>query len=562
MTTYKQAEKEKSRELIWNHAVESITAQRNRNRILNATYMEHLWLYCQQQLNEKLDIETFVQWKEYADICYGKKTPEELKVAFFCGNEPENDVRHLLRLGVRIENIYAFECDKQAFRDAVSSLHNSYPLLKIYRGKIEDYAELQNTKFDIVYLDFTGTMLKEYKTVAKILDLNTLSDMSILAINTTYPDETDDNINFLANFFYNDKFFEQSVLTGEEPVRQEGDSWFYRVEGCDAYNIGSIDEMTEYVRNNFQYAYSAFQTAFILDYANKHKTCYEVFKKSILSNRLIKENELKKIGDFIKLYHLPLEQECFESGLRLSSTQFIKDGFIEKTENGGRVSRLDALKITEVFLQSPYRHSFTDYSKITQSIDEKDEEKLDDAYEDVDLKKILTEEVSGVIDNLDKWFHGKYHFCDTPMEHLWLELILNQFGHPYHTNVGNHRRYSYKAKTRRMCIDVVTLDKCRALYDWIPMLEYFIHDMQNVNRQMITRMCMDAIDKQLLHIVEDSYYGAALVGINEYDWSKNKVLPNRIEIKVSSKTVEFLPSMCKCIHSISRFCKNIFKINL
>ena len=88
----------------------------------------------------------------------------------------------------------------------------------------------------------------------------------------------------------------------------------------------------------------------------------------------------------------------------------------------------------------------------------------------------------------------------TYMEHLWLELILNQFGHPYHTNVGNHRRYSYKAKTRRMCIDVVTLDKCRALYDWIPMLEYFIHDMQNVNRQMITRMCMDAIDKQLLHI--------------------------------------------------------------
>ena len=58
MVTYKQAEKEKSRELIWNHAVESITTQRNNNRILNATYMEHLWLYCQQQLNEKLDIET------------------------------------------------------------------------------------------------------------------------------------------------------------------------------------------------------------------------------------------------------------------------------------------------------------------------------------------------------------------------------------------------------------------------------------------------------------------------------------------------------------------------
>jgi len=30
------------------------------------------------------------------------------------------------------------------------------------------------------------------------------------------------------------------------------------------------------------------------------------------------------------------------------------------------------------------------------------------------------------------------------------------------------------------------LDKCPALYDWVPMLEYFIHDMQDNNRQMIT----------------------------------------------------------------------------
>lgn len=69
MTTYKQPVKERSRELIWNHAVKSLTSLRNNNRILNVSYMEHLWLYCQQQLGEKLDIETFVKWKEFADIC-------------------------------------------------------------------------------------------------------------------------------------------------------------------------------------------------------------------------------------------------------------------------------------------------------------------------------------------------------------------------------------------------------------------------------------------------------------------------------------------------------------
>lgn len=533
MTTYKQPEKEKSRELIWSHAVESITSKRYDNRILNATYMEHLWLYCQQQLNEKLDIEAFVRWKEYADICYGERRPEELKVAFFCGNEPDNDVKHLLQLGIRIENIYAFECDNNSFKEAVKSLHNSYPLLKIYRGKIEDYAELQNVKFDIIYLDFTGSLLKEYKTVVRILDLNALSEMSILAVNTTYPDPTKDNIRFLSNFFYNDTFFEMSVLDGKDPIRENGDTWFYRIEGCDAMNIGSMEEMANYIRENFDYAYSAFQFAFILDYSNRYKPFYEVFKKSMLSNRLIKGGFLQNIKDFNTTYHHPLKQEYFEDGQRLTSSQFIADNFIEKTENGGRISRLDALRVAEVFLQTPYKHFITDYSKLQEEEKQNDFDSGEMANEDtieIDFKQILTDEVREVIEHLDKWFHGKYRFCDLPMEHLWLELLLYQFGHPYHTNVGNHKRYSYRAKTRRMCIDIFTLDKCRALYDWMPMLEYFIHDMQDNNRQMITRMCIDAIDKQLLHIVDEIYYGAALVGINEFDWSKNFVLPKRVEL--------------------------------
>lgn len=533
MTTYKQPEKEKSRELIWSHAVESITSKRYDNRILNATYMEHLWLYCQQQLNEKLDIEAFVRWKEYADICYGERRPEELKVAFFCGNEPDNDVKHLLQLGIRIENIYAFECDNNSFKEAVKSLHNSYPLLKIYHGKIEDYAELQNVKFDIIYLDFTGSLLKEYKTVVKILDLNALSEMSILAVNTTYPDPTEDNIRFLSNFFYNDTFFEMSVLDGKDPIRENGDTWFYRIEGCDAMNIGSMEEMANYIRENFDYAYSAFQSAFILDYSNRYKPFYEVFKKSMLSNRLIKGGFLQNIKDFNTTYHHPLKQEYFGDGQRLASSQFIADNFIEKTENGGRISRLDALRVAEVFLQTPYKHFITDYSKLQEEEKQNDFDSGEMANEDtieIDFKQILTDEVREVIEHLDKWFHGKYRFCDLPMEHLWLELLLYQFGHPYHTNVGNHKRYSYRAKIRRMCIDIFTLDKCRALYDWMPMLEYFIHDMQDNNRQMITRMCIDAIDKQLLHIVDEIYYGAALVGINEFDWSKNFVLPKRVEL--------------------------------
>ena len=359
-------------------------------------------------------------------------------------------------------------------------------------------------------------------------------EMFLKVLRKNYPDKTEENVMCLANFFYNDTFFEESVLSGKEVDRQEEDTWFYRVEGCDTYNINSIEEMVDFVENNFEYAYSAFQTAFILDYANRFKPYYEVFRKTVLSNRLIRCQELVKLSSFMDKYHLPLEQEYMEDGQRLSSSQLGDDGFIEKNENSSRVSRLDAIKIAEVFLQTPYNHSYSDYSGILEwsKMGECVEMPCEDVVE-IDFKELLTDEVKSVIDNLDNWFLGKGCFCDVPMEHLWLELILNQFGHPYHTNVDNHKRYSYRAKTRRMCVDIFTLDKCRALYDWIPMLEYFIHDMQDVNRHMITRMCIDNIGKHLLHIVDESYFGAALVGINELDWSKNKVLPKRIELIVN-----------------------------
>lgn len=338
MTTYKQPVKELSRKIIWEHAVESLTSKRYENRILNSSYMENLWLYCQQQLNEHLDINTFVEWKKFADICYENKKPESLKVAFFCGNEPENDVRHLVRLGIRIENIYAFESDKTSFKQAVESLHNTFPLLKIYKEKIENYAELQNTKFDIIYLDFTGSLFKEYKTIIKLLDLNALTDMSILAINTTYPDKTEENINFLCNFFYNETFFERSIIDGYETERDKEDTWFYRVESCDVEGI-DMDMLYNLVESNFEYAYSVFQTAFLVDYANRHKVSYEIFKQDMLANRLIKNNTIKRLNEF----HDVLLQEYFEDGQRLPSQQYDVVDFMEFMKKTKMVQKYQGL---------------------------------------------------------------------------------------------------------------------------------------------------------------------------------------------------------------------------
>ena len=82
-----------------------------------------------------------------------------------------------------------------------------------------------------------------------------------------------------------------------------------------------------------------------------------------------------------------------------------------------------------------------------------------------------------------------------------------------------------------MCIDAFTFDKCRMLYDTLPLVEYLGSETGNPTSQMIVRMAMDAIDKHSLRILYDLYFGSALIGIGDEKWSYNKMLPNRIELK-------------------------------
>ena len=117
--TYKQEVKAKSRREIWSHAVSSLTSKRNESRILNRVYLTKLEGFVEHTLGRELDKEKTSAFYDYVDRTYGSKSPDELKVAFFCGPEPENDVEVLLSLGVKSENMHAFECANVDFKQAV-----------------------------------------------------------------------------------------------------------------------------------------------------------------------------------------------------------------------------------------------------------------------------------------------------------------------------------------------------------------------------------------------------------------------------------------------------------
>lgn len=517
MQTYKQDIKEKTREILWNHAVRSLTQERMNARVLNPIYLDNLWAYVKKTFDKskcfnpfELNDSVYEDWKRFGEITYGSKKPEELKVAFFCGPEPENDINHLVRLGVRIENMYAFEYEKDIFKAAINNLHFSYPNLKIFRGNILDFLSLNEAKFDILYLDFTKPMIAEFKTVFSIIESNVLSDLSILMINTTYPDKNDSNVKFLTQFYLNSRLFEYSALHGydKEHFEDEFDGRF--VESCLAYGYDA-DKVRSLVSNNFECAYDVFQTRIVLIYSNLIKS-----KVAVLNNKLLKERLFADSADIDQILNDTEREDIFlqsliEDDMVPISYMLMCMGRVNKAWKqffecfpNKNSSRIRCIKATERFIMAKYEQA-----------------------EDI-LAPPLKEQLEDVAKNLIGGKGGL--FCDVPMIHLWLELMLHQFGHSYHQNTAQHRRYCYTAKTRKMCIDAFTFDKCRMLYDILPLVEYLGCETGDATRQMIVRMAMDAIGKHSMWFFDDLYYGSALIGINEAEWAKNKLLPNRVEI--------------------------------
>jgi hypothetical protein len=507
--TYKIPIKDTTRELVWEHAIDSLTTSRELSRVLNKYYIKKLWEYAfddyliKYNIVENYDNLYLHDWLSFSDTIYQNKKPNELKVAFFCGPEPENDVEHLLRLGVRIENIYAFESDKGTFKQAVDSLRDNYPTLKIYNGKIENFLLSNFIVFDIIYLDFTESIISAFKSLCTILDKNGLSNLSILAVNTCFPDKNEENIDFLTNYFFYQSCFEYSVFFGKEKG-ETNEGRFIESANCYGYDYHKTRESIE---KNFEEAYSAFQTSFILNYANHIKPFISVLNNSITKKRLfnIERNEMDKlISDFKKKEEIYIQPESyslfhfFNSHNKDSWNTFFSEKGSEK------FSRNDIATLMYAFLDSQYEN----YSSL-----------LSDALQSA-LPKI----------NSNLLGKNRSVFCDIPMIHIWLEQAINQLGYPYHMNSANHKRYSYTSKTRKMCLDIFTFDQCRALYDWLPMIEYYGDDLSISERQMISRICIDAIGKHSLHILERQYYGSAIVGINEHNWAKNHYIKDRIDL--------------------------------
>lgn len=555
-TTYKQDVKEKSRVEIWTNAIRKLTTQRETQRILQPNYIRRLWDYAFDEIipsYTNLNIEpseSFIEsWTDFSNNLYETKQPQHLKVAYFCGPEPENDLEVMVSLGIRIENVWAIESDKSMYQSALNNAKNKYSTLKVFNGSISDLLKITSFKFDIIYLDFTAPLFskqsKPLLTINSIFETNSLSDLGILVINSSIPEKTEENIEFLAAYFRRQPFMESEILHGkqEKPYFTEGVD-FHGFIDKETYDAAIAEGDTDYVkdspiyeeaiRSNFEFAYSAFSSHYPIMVAGYIQPMWRVANNPALKRMLLKidDQQIKscinrmasstdyedsgesyeddEIRDKINLSG----GEVLENGtdfpiwnfiltLKKSKNNVCKYWYEQFTKKTGVVSLLESIQLYDLLRNAQYSYKEIISETLAKSIDK--------------VISALPDSRGGV-------------FCDVPLPHLWIELAVNHLGNSYHANTNQHWRAKYQAKDKEMYLDMFVFDNCRALYNWLPMINLYGQDMASIERQIIVRSCMDAITKQNHYSSFFSYYGANLIGIRTKRWADFGKLDDRINL--------------------------------
>jgi hypothetical protein len=522
---YKNTTKTFARELIWKTAINRLTTERNYSTIVTEKnvylYWNHLTKFLNNDKIKILDLDkqenvvkTFLDFrKKYVS----SKAVNELKVLFFCGPEPENDIDYLLTCGILEENIWVVESDKINFISAVNIIKHCYPSVKIYQTKIENLFSVINIKYDIVYLDYTAPFFskeqKPYKTTIELFNNNIIDDFGVLITNySELPEEKnnlDSYIKVLKEYFY----YQSAVpeIGGLPP------SSYHEIPYAN-----NTDDFIDIIKDDYKTAYSYFLTHFHIYLAEIITPACNIFNnlsiKKLLFDQTILKEYLKKTNNM----NLNDADEFIDFGDKIMEPEnYWFEYFLENIKN-----------------INPAFHNYLKNAKTDEHIESINLLKnmcYDNKLLNKDTFTFLESAQANLIDP-----KGGY-FCDVPMLHLWIALIVNQLGGPYHVNLKLHKRFSYIGSKREMYVDIFTLDKCRYFYDWIPSYNTLPEIMLIVGKQLLIRSIIDIIRKQNhLYLFDESYQYGNIICYNDdgADFIERTHIPLRERIVAPSKENE------------------------
>jgi hypothetical protein len=516
-TEYSEPQKLLARQQVIESAIRALTQDRTRATLCRRTYVREV----RDTLVDRggydaaaamqLTDETIDRWEAFYDSIAQRRDAKNLKVAYLCGPNPENDLRVFCAAGILPENIWAFESDADVHYDAVASaLVSEFPYVKIINGGIDTFLEASPMRFDIVYLDFCGPLPsrnKKQKTllaISRVLAHHALNSPGALITNVSLPTDAGDTAGrrllakLVACYLYPKEFLEGDDGTAPEgPIAQghEFDDWLTIVSA------------------NLENYYGQFVTRVLMDHASfispynrfpKHSRIYANFF------RKISETESKALVE--SAFHFGGSDGCDGGDVIVDAGQYPvlwTFAALNKKTNAKDQNYPQWVNHDPEF--AAFAETFLSQLRTDGRPDELIRNTCELTFSMLADRDgtFLADPLAKVVSEHD--LRNYFQFCDLVLGHQLVELLFRQVAVPYHINVEMTRRWRYQAKETPMFMDMTILDECRYLYDWMPTTEMITAGFSNIARQLAYRFALDGVSKHRRWYNSEYFFGTAII---------------------------------------------------
>lgn len=504
-SSYTQESKNIARHNTLFYAINLLTTKRGQASCVDRTYVRKVLDYfnslddCKDKQEAlKIDMSYINSWEKLHDSCLGHKYPEDLVVCYLSGPEPQNDFLELISLGIHPQNIWAFENNSSIYSIAVQNYANSnFPQPKIVKGSIEQFFKHTPKKFDIVYIDACGAIASDQhslRIIATLCKYHRLNSPGILITNFACPDISKEEI-----------LEEYSDLTAKYLIFKKDPNVKINFKNEEIVSPEFIN-FKKSIKADFQNYYGELITASIRDIASV----------VIPTQRFVNSEYLKTIYGKTNL--------SFNSEVDVDKLNIIKNNslykffYLAKIINSSTIPNFNNRRI-KTFIKE---FSGTEDLKLD----------VFDSFRTLSNLKTDNSLVSFEIKLIQEYFddsNGIYQFLDKPNSNLLFDLIVNQFAFPLHYNSETLKRYKYKAKKTEMFMDVIVLDECRYIYEWLPTIHQIKNAFLNLSWQYVFRFALDGLVKQRINYNNEFFFQGSVVPKDSGEL-KSKVVKDRITI--------------------------------
>ena len=529
METYKQKVKNRVRNEVLTYAIRALTTKRTNSTIASPTQLHDVALnvlreYPQSNIVYSLKDDTVKRWEKFYQASIGSKKRSELRIAYLCGPEPNNDLEVMLKSGVLPENIWAFENDENCFGSAKQQvLSSKYPYLKIVKRNIKEFFQTTSIVFDIIYLDFCSTLIDKnnIETITTLFDCHVLAPLGVLITNFSLSeikqnvDTYKKIVSFTSNYLYHKEWLE--VGYRQPGFFSEGAiSSGFSCPECDekCLSIISEDKTDELRKDCFPFNrtvlkkteeyYGQCITRFLMDIPSTIIPSQRLFGFQNVTSSILGENkELKTLFDnYIKDYYGPdgvfsleklYEMLCDDNDWTGKTIYNLKTKYYNTFDNLLSSINISSKKYeTDKLIKHLFLHELLVF-----------ENGSDNCF----IKTPLFE----LNKHWSKATKTGYHFCDVFLFHQILEVLLAQIAVPYFPKIDQIKRWTYKAKEHRMFTDLFVFDQARYIMDWLPTPE-MISDLNfDLQVELSIRFLLDAFAKNNYCYLTNLFFGCNVI---------------------------------------------------